>query len=141
MSLSLEWSVLLLFFSILLVLLVVFEINSKFRWKKIANDLDDQNINLRAKLAQAPELKTELKQILDEIKSNLTLRQFQIFIYTIEGFSSKEIAEKLFLSHRTVDSHIKEILTKLNLEKRSQLSIIFFDNLKEKTNISSMFEL
>lgn len=141
MSLSLELSVLLLFVSILLVLLVVFEINSKFKWKKIANDLDDANIQLRAKIAQSPTLKVELKEILDEIKSNLTLRQFQIFIYTIEGYSSKVIADKLFLSARTVDSHIKEILAKLKVEKRSQLSGIFFDGLKNKIKSDSIIDL
>jgi DNA-binding CsgD family transcriptional regulator len=141
MSLSLEWSVLLLFVSILLVLLVVFEINSKFRWKRIANDLDNENIQLRAKIAQSPTFKIELKEILDEIRSNLTFRQFQIFIYTIEGFSSKEIADKLFLSARTVDSHIKEILAKLEVEKRSQLSGIFFDGLKNKIKSDSIIDL
>ena len=141
MPLSLEWLVLLLFISILLVLLIVFEINSKFKWKRIANDFDDENIKLRTKIAQIPSLKIELKEILGEIKSNLTLRQFQIFIYTIEGFSSREIAEKLNLSHRTVDSHIKEILTKLKVEKRSQLSGIFFDGLKNKINSDSIFDL
>ena len=103
--------------------------------------LDEDNIKLRSKIAQSPTLKIELKEILDEIRSNLTSRQFQIFIYTIEGYSSKEIADKLFLSARTVDSHIKEILTKLKVEKRSQLSGIFFDGLKNKINSDSIFDL
>jgi hypothetical protein len=86
MSLPLEWMVLFLFIMILVVLFIVFEINSKFKWKKYANDLDDENIRLRSKIAQSPTLKIELTEILNEIRSNLTLRQFQIFIYTIEGF-------------------------------------------------------
>lgn len=141
MSLPLEWMVLFLFTMILVVLLIVFEINSKFKWKRIANDLDDANIKLRTKIAQIPTLKIELKEILGEIKTNLTIRQFQIFIYTIEGFSSREIAKKLNLSHRTVDSHIKEIIIKLKVEKRSQLSGVFFDGLKNKISSASMFEL
>ncbi len=141
MSLPLEWMVLFLFIMILVVLFIVFEINSKFKWKKYANDLDDENIKLRTKIAQSPTFKIELKEILDEIRSNLTLRQFQIFIYTIEGYSSKEIADKLFLSARTVDSHIKEILTNLKVEKRSQLSGIFFDGLKNKIKSDSIIDL
>lgn len=141
MSLPLEWMVLFLFTMILVVLLIVFEINSKFKWKRIANDLDDANIKLRTKIAQIPTLKIELKEILGEIKTNLTIRQFQIFIYTIEGFSSREIAKKLNLSHRTVDSHIKEIIIKLKVEKRSQLSGVFFNGLKNKISSASMFEL
>ena len=141
MSLPLEWMVLFLFIMILVVLFIVFEINSKFKWKKYADELDDENIKLRAKIAQSPTFKIELKEILDAIRSNLTLRQFQIFIYTIEGYSSKEIADKLCLSARTVDSHIKEILSKLKVKKRSQLSGIFFDGLKNKIKSDSIIDL
>ena len=141
MSLPLEWMVLFLFIMILVVLFIVFEINSKFKWKKYADELDDENIKLRAKIAQSPTFKIELKEILDAIRSKLTLRQFQIFIYTIEGYSSKEIADKLCLSARTVDSHIKEILSKLKVKKRSQLSGIFFDGLKNKIKSDSIIDL
>jgi DNA-binding CsgD family transcriptional regulator/tetratricopeptide (TPR) repeat protein len=39
-----------------------------------------------------------------------------------EGLTNKEIAERLFISHRTVDSHVSHALAKLSLNSRVQLA-------------------
>ena len=38
-----------------------------------------------------------------------------------EGFSSKEIAEKLFISRKTVENHRAKIMNKLNLHSTMEL--------------------
>lgn len=45
----------------------------------------------------------------------LTEREIEIIKLVVEGFSSSEIGEKLFISPRTVDTHRNNILQKLDL--------------------------
>ena len=51
----------------------------------------------------------------------LTLREREIVKLIAEGKSSKEIAELLFISARTVDNHRAKIMEKLNLKKATDL--------------------
>ncbi|MFT6907653.1 MAG: DNA-binding NarL/FixJ family response regulator [Oleiphilaceae bacterium] len=50
----------------------------------------------------------------------LTNRQEKILQYVSQGFSSKEIAEKLSLSYHTVTTHIKNIYGKLQVNSRTE---------------------
>jgi DNA-binding NarL/FixJ family response regulator len=51
----------------------------------------------------------------------LTSREQEIMVLLAEGLSSKEIAEKLFISPKTVDNHRTNILRKLNLHSTIEL--------------------
>lgn len=51
----------------------------------------------------------------------LTKRENEILYYLAKGMPSKEIAEKLFVSTRTVDSHRSKIIQKYNLHTASEL--------------------
>lgn len=56
------------------------------------------------------------------IKSNgydLSDREKEILSLLVEGLHKKQIAEKIFLSHHTVDSHIRNIYAKLEVHSRS----------------------
>lgn len=44
----------------------------------------------------------------------LTLRELEILKLIAEGFSNKEIGTRLFISHRTVDTHRTNLMKKLN---------------------------
>ena len=50
----------------------------------------------------------------------LTKRQTAILKYVSQGFSSREISEKLNLSYYTVTTHIKNIYTKLQVNSRTE---------------------
>jgi DNA-binding NarL/FixJ family response regulator len=52
----------------------------------------------------------------------LSDREFEVFQLIGNGFSTKEIAEKLNVSANTVESHRNRIKTKLNLESSAELS-------------------
>ena len=54
-------------------------------------------------------------------KDNLTEREIEVIRLFAEGLSFKEIAEKLFISTRTVETHKKNILEKLNLKSTVDL--------------------
>lgn len=50
--------------------------------------------------------------------AGLTARQMDVLTLVVEGFTNAEIAERLFLSARTVDHHVAAILLKLEVESR-----------------------
>ena len=70
------------------------------------------------KLMQFP--KKEAK-ITNASYDTLTSREQEIMVFLAEGLSSKEIAEKLFISPKTVDNHRTNILRKLNLHSTIDL--------------------
>jgi DNA-binding NarL/FixJ family response regulator len=51
----------------------------------------------------------------------LTDRQNEILRLVAKGYTYREIAEKLFISVKTVQNHVRDILTKLQLRKRYEL--------------------
>ncbi|MBO0820090.1 MAG: LuxR family transcriptional regulator [Nocardiopsaceae bacterium] len=57
----------------------------------------------------------------------LTRREREIAGLVAEGLGNREIAERLFLSKRTVDSHLEHIFTKLAITSRTQLATWVLD--------------
>lgn len=51
----------------------------------------------------------------------LTPRENEILRLVAKGYTYREIAERLFISHKTVQNHVQNILTKLQLRKRYEL--------------------
>jgi DNA-binding NarL/FixJ family response regulator len=51
----------------------------------------------------------------------LTPAEEKVFWEVIKGFTNKQIGDRLFVSPRTVQTHLSNILSKLQLESRSQL--------------------
>ena len=56
-----------------------------------------------------------------EMRDRLTPQELQIAQMAAEGFSNREIGDRLFLSHRTVGSHLYRIFPKLGVTARSEL--------------------
>ena len=55
-------------------------------------------------------------------KYDITEKQSEIIELIIEGVTYKQIAEKLFISPKTVDNHVQNIYKKLNVNTKMQLS-------------------
>lgn len=51
----------------------------------------------------------------------LTPAEERVFWEVIQGFTNKQISDRLFISPRTVQSHLSHILAKLQLDNRAQL--------------------
>jgi DNA-binding NarL/FixJ family response regulator len=58
-------------------------------------------------------------------KSLFTDRELEIIESISEGLSNKEISAKLFISEGTVKNYISTILSKTNLEHRTQIAIYY----------------
>lgn len=56
--------------------------------------------------------------------SLLTIRQQEVAYLVCQGKTNNEIAQILDLSSQTAKSHIKEIFSKLNVSRRSELAAI-----------------
>jgi DNA-binding CsgD family transcriptional regulator len=54
--------------------------------------------------------------------ASLTAQELQIARLAAEGLSNREIGERLYLSHRTVGSHLYRIFPKLEVTTRAQLA-------------------
>lgn len=52
----------------------------------------------------------------------LTPQELQIAGFVAEGLTNKEIAAQLFLSPRTIDSHLRNVYAKLQISSRTQLA-------------------
>jgi|UniRef100_UPI004049D34D DNA-binding NarL/FixJ family response regulator len=66
-----------------------------------------------------------INQIIDTDKpteKELTNKEIEIVTLISQGFTSKEIAEKIFISIRTVETHRHNILKKLNISNAALLS-------------------
>lgn len=58
----------------------------------------------------------------------ITEKEYEVIQLVAEGFSNKEIAQKLFLSEGTVRNYLSTILEKLGLRDRTQLAIFYLKN-------------
>lgn len=58
----------------------------------------------------------------------LSPRESEVFSLVAAGMSNSEISESLFLSDATVKSHVRAILTKLDLKSRIQVVIFAYEN-------------
>ncbi|HZZ49878.1 MAG TPA: LuxR C-terminal-related transcriptional regulator [Pseudonocardia sp.] len=52
----------------------------------------------------------------------LTRREREVAELVAQGLSNREIAQRLIISHRTVEGHVEHVLTKLCLARRSQIA-------------------
>jgi DNA-binding NarL/FixJ family response regulator len=80
---------------------------------------DESGGEEQAKVEAVPEQQEELP---------LTPAEARVFWEVIQGLTNKQISQRLFISPRTVQTHLSNILTKLSLENRSQLVRFAFEH-------------
>jgi DNA-binding NarL/FixJ family response regulator len=56
------------------------------------------------------------------VRPSLTDRETEVLRYVAKGLSAKQIAEKLSLSHRTVENHVQATFRKLQVANRVELT-------------------
>lgn len=65
-------------------------------------------------------------------KHSITNREKEIIEYLSRGLSEKEIAEKLFISPKTVNNHIDNIRRKIGVSKNIEIVAYYIANLRGK---------
>jgi predicted ATPase/DNA-binding CsgD family transcriptional regulator len=76
--------------------------------------------------AQASALANSLvqrQQDPDTIPAGLTQRELDVLRCVARGYSDRQVSEELFVSPRTVNAHVRNILAKTRLKNRTELSI------------------
>lgn len=71
---------------------------------------------------------------LENIKDKLTRREYELVQLLKEGYSYKEMAERLFVTVFTVNQHLKKVYQKLNVSSKSELISKIWSN-----NLSTFF--
>jgi DNA-binding CsgD family transcriptional regulator len=59
-----------------------------------------------------------------DARDQLTPQELQVAQMAAEGLSNREIGQKLYLSHRTISSHLYRIFPKLGISARSELAAV-----------------
>jgi DNA-binding CsgD family transcriptional regulator len=56
-----------------------------------------------------------------QARDSLTPQELQIALMAADGLTNREIGQRLYLSHRTIGSHLHRLLPKLGIASRAQL--------------------
>jgi len=67
----------------------------------------------------------------DELK-NLTDQERRILALVAEGLTNREIAERMFLSEKTIKNYVSSLLAKLGMERRTQAAVLAAKLLNKK---------
>ena len=57
-------------------------------------------------------------------RDQLTAQELQIAQLAAEGLSNREIGQRLYLSHRTISTHLYRVFPKLGITSRGELSTV-----------------
>ncbi len=81
---------------------------------------------VKGAIARSQRLHSALERMVEETTASpgplpLTPAEERVFWEVVQGYTNKQIGEHLFLSPRTVQTHLSNMLTKLSLENRSQI--------------------
>ncbi len=60
--------------------------------------------------------------------NDLTQREYEVIALIADGMNNKDIADKLFISEKTVKNHVSSIFRKINVSGRTQAAIYAFKN-------------
>ncbi|MBS7578034.1 MULTISPECIES: response regulator transcription factor [unclassified Enterococcus] len=71
-------------------------------------------------------LKNMSKKHEKKLHEDLTVREKEVLQLIAKGYSNQEIADELFISLKTVKTHVSNILSKLMVEDRTQVAIYAF---------------
>lgn len=75
-------------------------------------------------LSDVKELPPAEKTADQDVKGNLTRREFDVIKLITEGKGNREIGQVLFISEDTVKKHVQSIMAKLDVSDRTQAAVV-----------------
>jgi DNA-binding CsgD family transcriptional regulator len=92
----------------------------------LAEPISDEQIRtifLERSLALIPEIPVAgARKAAKQAFGNLTQREREVAALIGDGFSNRQIAEKLFITERTAERHVSNILLKLDFHTRAEIA-------------------
>jgi DNA-binding NarL/FixJ family response regulator len=70
----------------------------------------------------------------------LTTRELEVLQLVLQGLSTSEIANRIFLSHQGVKAHLTTLFRKFNVKNRPQLILTALDEVSPVDSITSIFQ-
>jgi DNA-binding NarL/FixJ family response regulator len=64
----------------------------------------------------------------ESLPDGLTQREFEVLVLLARGKTNRVIAQELFISEKTVASHVSHIFTKLGVTSRSAATAYAYDH-------------
>ena len=61
-------------------------------------------------------------------ENELTQREYEVITLIADGMNNKDIADRLFISEKTVKNHVSNIFRKINVSDRTQAAIYAYKN-------------
>jgi two-component system, NarL family, response regulator DevR len=59
----------------------------------------------------------------DPLASSLTVREREILDLIADGYTNRQIGERLYLAEKTVKNYVSGLLTKLGMQRRTQAAV------------------
>jgi DNA-binding CsgD family transcriptional regulator len=81
-----------------------------------------RRLGMAPTLHEATALTNEISGVGPEVVGSLTARERQVALLLADGLANRAIADQLAVSERTVESHVRNLLTKLGLTNRTQVA-------------------
>lgn len=73
-------------------------------------------------------LERDAKEKEHHLHDDLTSRELEVLLLIAKGYANQEIADELFITLKTVKTHVSNILSKLEVVDRTQATIYAFQN-------------
>ncbi|MDH3979849.1 MAG: response regulator transcription factor [Gammaproteobacteria bacterium] len=74
-----------------------------------------------------------------KLDERLTVREAEVLELIMQGLSTGEIAERIFLSNQGVKAHLTTLFRKFNVKNRSQLILAVLDEVSPVKSITGLF--
>lgn len=115
---SIEKEILIGVFAILFITVGIF-LSRKYLYREVIREknLIIEKQIIKEVLIDKPKFQINKKE-LDHL--GISLREYKVLELISEGYSNREIGEKLFLSESTIKTHVSNLLVKLNARRRTE---------------------